>query len=94
MTDTTVTERLTHMETEWHGLVGALRARKSHTRHIPDDRIGLMINSGCFDPVVDTVHLPEAGGFRLCVPTPLSEYSEPHLTIPSRPSLSTCARAE
>jgi UDP-N-acetyl-D-glucosamine dehydrogenase len=61
--------------------VDALKAGQSYIRHIPDDRIGLMVKSGRFDATTDMSRLPEADALLICVPTPLNQYREPDLTI-------------
>jgi UDP-N-acetyl-D-glucosamine dehydrogenase len=61
--------------------IDSLKAGSSYIRHIPDDRIALMLASGRFDATSDMSRLPEADALLICVPTPLNQYREPDLTI-------------
>lgn len=58
----------------------ALAQRKSYIRHIGDDRIAIMCDSGKFEATQDAEALRRADALLMCVPTPINAHREPDLT--------------
>lgn len=56
-----------------------IQANKSYIRHIGNERIQAMNESGSFDVTMDLSRFPEADALLLCVPTPLNEDRGPDL---------------
>lgn len=58
----------------------ALAERRSYIRHIGDDRIATMCDSGRFLATQDAEELRRADALLMCVPTPINAHREPDLT--------------
>lgn len=58
----------------------ALAERRSYIRHIGDDRIAAMCDSGRFIATCDPEELRRADALLMCVPTPINAHREPNLT--------------
>lgn len=60
--------------------VDKLLAKKTYIKHIPDEEVAEMIDSGRFEPTTDFSLVSEVDAILICVPTPLSKYREPDLS--------------
>ncbi len=60
--------------------VDQLNSGKSGMRHIDDDRVKKMLESGHFQATTDSAALYEADALLICVPTPLDQYHHPDLS--------------
>ncbi len=63
-----------------------IQANKSYIRHISDERIKHMNETGRLEVSLDLERLRDADALLLCVPTPLNQYREPDLAY----VVSTC----
>jgi UDP-N-acetyl-D-glucosamine dehydrogenase len=61
--------------------VAKLNAGKSYIGHLPDSRIGEMVQSRRFEATADPSRFKEADVVLICVPTPLTEAREPDLSF-------------
>ncbi len=61
--------------------VTKLNAGKSYIGHLPDSRIGEMVQSKRFEATADPARFAEADVVLICVPTPLTEAREPDLSF-------------
>lgn len=58
----------------------ALEARSSYIKHLGDDKIADMMNSGLMKPTTDFAACAECDALIICVPTPLGKHREPDLS--------------
>jgi UDP-N-acetyl-D-glucosamine dehydrogenase len=61
--------------------VEKLNAGKSYIGHLPDSRIGEMVESKRFEATSDPARFKDADVVLICVPTPLTEAREPDLSF-------------
>jgi len=61
--------------------VKQLNNGKSGMRHIDDDRVQKMVDSGQFKATSDPTELTNADAILICVPTPLDKYHHPDLSF-------------
>ncbi|MCQ8186002.1 nucleotide sugar dehydrogenase [Parvularcula maris] len=59
----------------------ALAAGKSYFKHISDERIAAMAETGLMDATTDFARLSEVDAILICVPTPLNTHREPDLSF-------------
>lgn len=59
--------------------VERLRHGESYIRHIPPDKIKLLVDGGRFEPTGDFSRISEVEAVLICVPTPLGDHREPDL---------------
>jgi UDP-N-acetyl-D-glucosamine dehydrogenase len=64
--------------------IEAIAAGKTYIKHIPDDRIVAMRDSGRFEGSADPARLAAADALLMCVPTPLNVHREPDLSYVER----------
>jgi len=57
--------------------VALLNSGRTHTPDIPDAQIAPLVEAGLFRAGTDYSHLSDADAVFICVPTPLSESSDP-----------------
>lgn len=60
--------------------VKQLNAGESGMRHIDNERVAKMVETGQFEATTDTNALKRADAILICVPTPLDKYHHPDLT--------------
>jgi len=60
--------------------VSELNQKKSYIKHIPDDKIKTMLDSGLFEPTTDFSKLAEMDCIVVAVPTPLDKHQQPDLS--------------
>ena len=60
--------------------VNELNSGKSGMRHIEDERVAKMVESGHFAATTENEILKEADAILICVPTPLDKYHHPDLS--------------
>ena len=60
--------------------VTSLRAKKSYIRHIPDQEIDVLMDSGLFEPTTDFSKISDMDVLIMCVPTPLSAHRDPDMS--------------
>jgi len=60
--------------------VESLLGKKSFIKHISDESIGILMDSGLFDATTDMNKLKEVEAILLCVPTPLTAQREPDMS--------------
>lgn len=58
-----------------------LERGKSYIKHIQDEKISRIVNSGKFKATTDFKLLPEVDAIIICVPTPLDEHREPDMSF-------------
>ena len=63
-----------------HKKVDALKAGKSYIRHIPENKIEAVMESGLFRLTTDYTLITETDVLLICVPTPLNKYREPDMS--------------
>ena len=61
--------------------VDAIKAGKSYIRHISDESVANLLETGRIDATIDFSRIPEADALLLCVPTPLDHDFQPDLTF-------------
>jgi len=61
--------------------VEQLNAGSSGMRHIDDERVGRMVESGLFEATTKEGALKDADAILICVPTPLDRYHHPDLSF-------------
>jgi len=60
--------------------VNKLNSKQSYIKHIPDDMVASLIDSGMFVPTTDYDRLKEVDAISICVPTPLDNNKNPDLS--------------
>lgn len=60
--------------------VEALLARHSYIKHLGDDKIAAMMDSGLMEPTTDFAQASRCDALLICVPTPLGRHREPDLS--------------
>lgn len=58
----------------------ALNKKESYIKHIPQERIAAMVESGLFTADSDFKRVSECEAIIICVPTPLNKYREPDIS--------------
>ena len=61
--------------------VKSLKSKKSYIRHISEDRIAAVVETGRFDATDDFSRIPEADCIIIAVPTPLDKHQQPDLSF-------------
>jgi UDP-N-acetyl-D-glucosamine dehydrogenase len=61
--------------------ISSLKSKKSYIRHISEDRIAAIVDSGRFDATADFARIPEADCIVIAVPTPLDKHQQPDLSF-------------
>jgi UDP-N-acetyl-D-glucosamine dehydrogenase len=61
--------------------VTLLKKKKSYIRHISEERIGVLVESGRFDATTDFSRIPEVDCIVVAVPTPLDKHQQPDLSF-------------
>jgi UDP-N-acetyl-D-glucosamine dehydrogenase len=72
--------------------VEAIRSGRTYIRHIPDERIVALRDSGRLDVTTDPDRLGEADALLMCVPTPLNVHREPDLSFVEASARTIAAR--
>ncbi len=60
--------------------VAAIKSAKTYIKHIPDERLADMNDTGRMDATADPSRLQDADAILMCVPTPLNIHREPDIS--------------
>jgi UDP-N-acetyl-D-glucosamine dehydrogenase len=61
--------------------INLLNKGKGYLKHITDDKIKKVVDSGHFKATTEFSRLPEVDAILICVPTPLTEHREPDMSF-------------